>query len=45
MYIIVRLFIKYNVYYIEKTTQHIAIHYYIILQLLHYSHNNIHCIT
>jgi hypothetical protein len=45
MYIIVRLFIKYNAYYIEKNTQHIAIHYYIITVILHYSHNNIHYIT
>ena len=36
MYVIIRLFIKYNVYYIEKNTQHNAICYYIIIQLLHY---------
>ena len=40
MYIIVRLFIKYNVYYIEKNTQHIAIHYYIITVILHYFISN-----
>ena len=36
MYIIIPLFIKYNMYYIEKATQHIAIHYYIITVILHY---------
>jgi len=45
MYIIIRLFIKYNACYTNKKHQHIAIHYYIILQLLHYSYNNIHYIT
>jgi len=45
MYVIVRLFIKYNIYYTRKNTQHIAIHYYIITVILHYSHNNIHYIT
>jgi len=36
MYVIIRLFIKYNVFNIEKNTQHIAIHYYIITVILHY---------
>ena len=36
MYVIIRLFIKYNAYYIEKNTQHNAICYAIILQILRY---------
>ena len=36
MYVITRKFVNYNVSNIEKNTQHNAIHYYTILQLLHY---------
>ena len=36
MYVLVRLFIEYNVCYIEKNTQHNAIRYYIITVILHY---------
>ncbi len=43
MYVIIRLFVKYNMYYIEKNTQHNAICYITILQLLHYFIN--HSIT
>ena len=36
MCVLLRLFINYNVSNIEKNTQHIAIHYYIITVILHY---------
>jgi len=36
MYVLVRKLTKYNAYYIEKNTQHNAICYTTILQLLHY---------
>ena len=36
MCVLLRLFINYNVSNIEKNTQHIAIYYYTILQLLRY---------
>ena len=36
MYVITRKFVNYNVSNIEKNTQHNAIHYYTILQLLRY---------
>ena len=43
MYVLVRKLIKYNVINIEKNTQHNAICYITILQLLHYFIN--HSIT
>ena len=36
MYVLVRKLTKYNAFNIEKNTQHNAICYYTILQLLHY---------
>ena len=36
MYVLVRKLTKYNTFNIEKNTQHIAIHYYIITVILHY---------
>ena len=42
MYVLARKLIKYNVINIEKNTQHNAICYYTILQLLHYSYYNIY---
>ena len=36
MYVLVRKLTKYNAFNIEKNTQHIAIHYYIITVILHY---------
>ena len=36
MYVLTRKLIKYNAFNIEKNTQHNAICYYIIIQLLHY---------
>ena len=36
MYVLTRILTKYNVINIEKNTQHNAICYYIIIQLLHY---------
>ena len=44
-YKLVRILTKYNAFNIEKNTQHIAIHYYIITVILHYSSNNIYYIT
>ena len=45
MYVLTRLFIKYNVNNIEKNTQHNAICYINTIQLSRYSSNNIHYIT
>ena len=40
MYVLVRKLTKYNAFNIEKNTQHNAICYYTILQLLHYFINH-----
>ena len=40
MYVLARKLTKYNAFNIEKNTQHIAIHYYIITVILHYFISN-----